>query len=173
MGPTLGKDSIEKGKFAGLIGAVLVFFFMLIWYKSYGLIADLALSFNILMILAILTSLQATLTLPGVAGIVLTIGMAVDANVIIFERIKEEIAKGASLLGAIKEGYARAFTAILDANVTTAAVCVVLMYFGTGPIRGFAVTLLVGIITSMFTAIFVTRTVLNWLVGKLKLQIAP
>ncbi len=173
VGPTLGKDSIEKGKFAGLIGAVLVFFFMIIYYRSYGILADMALGFNILMILAILTSLQATLTLPGVAGIVLTIGMAVDANVIIFERIKEEIAKGAGLAGAIKEGYARAFTAILDANVTTAAVCVVLMYFGTGPIRGFAVTLLVGIITSMFTAIFFTRTILNLLVGKLKLKISP
>ncbi len=125
------------------------------------------------MILAILTSLQATLTLPGVAGIVLTIGMAVDANVIIFERIKEELEKGAGLLGAIKEGYARAFTAILDANVTTAAVCVVLMYFGTGPIRGFAVTLLIGIITSMFTAIFFTRTILNFMVGKLKLNVRP
>jgi preprotein translocase subunit SecD len=173
VGPTLGKDSIEKGKFAGLIGGLLVFIFMIIYYKSYGVLADLALAFNIMMILAILTSLQATLTLPGVAGIVLTIGMAVDANVIIFERIKEEVAKGAGLLGAIKEGYARAFTAILDANVTTAAVCVVLMYFGTGPIRGFAVTLIVGIITSMFTAIFFTRTILNLLVGKLKMNIAP
>jgi preprotein translocase subunit SecD len=173
VGPTLGKDSIEKGKYAGLIGGVLVFVFMLIYYRSYGVLADLALTFNILMILAILTSLQATLTLPGVAGIVLTIGMAVDANVIIFERIKEELAKGAGLLGAIKEGYARAFTAILDANITTAAVCVVLMYFGTGPIRGFAVTLLIGIITSMFTAIFFTRTILNFMVGKLKLNIRP
>ncbi len=173
VGPTLGKDSIEKGKFAGLIGGVLVFVFMLVYYRSYGLLADLALGFNVLMILAILTSLQATLTLPGVAGIVLTIGMAVDANVIIFERIKEELEKGAGLLGAIKEGYARAFTAILDANVTTAAVCVVLMYFGTGPIRGFAVTLLIGIITSMFTAIFFTRTILNFMVGKLKLNVRP
>ncbi|MEM7647213.1 MAG: protein translocase subunit SecD, partial [Pseudomonadota bacterium] len=173
VGPTLGKDSIDKGKFAGLIGGLLVFLFMLAYYKAYGVIANLALGFNILMILAILTSLQATLTLPGVAGIVLTIGMAVDANVIIFERIKEEIAKGAGLLGAIKEGYARAFTAILDANITTAAVCAVLMYYGTGPIRGFAVTLIIGIITSMFTAIFFTRTILNLLVGKLKWKIAP
>jgi preprotein translocase subunit SecD len=173
VGPTLGKDSIEKGKFAGLIGGALVFLFMLVYYKSYGVLADLALGLNVLMIIAILTSLQATLTLPGVAGIVLTIGMAVDANVIIFERIKEELAKGAGLAGAIKEGYARAFTAILDANITTAAVCVVLMYFGTGPIRGFAVTLIVGIITSMFTAIFFTRTILNLIVGKLKIEIRP
>ena len=173
VGPTLGKDSIDKGKFAGLIGAALVFVFMIIYYKSYGILANLALGFNVMMILAILTSLQATLTLPGVAGIVLTIGMAVDANVIIFERIKEEIAKGAGLIGAIKEGYARAFTAILDANLTTAAVCGVLMYFGTGPIRGFAVTLIVGIVTSMFTAIFFTRTILNLVVGKMKLNLAP
>ncbi len=173
VGPTLGKDSIEKGKFAGLIGGILVFFFMLIYYRTYGLLANFALGFNILMILAILTSLQATLTLPGVAGIVLTIGMAVDANVIIFERIKEELNKGAGLMGAIKEGYSRAFTAIVDANITTAAVCVVLMYFGTGPIRGFAVTLIVGIITSMFTAIFFTRTLLNLMVGKLKWKVTP
>ena len=173
VGPTLGKDSIEKGKFAGLIGGFLVFLFMLIYYRAYGLLANLALGFNILMILAILTSLQATLTLPGVAGIVLTIGMAVDANVIIFERIKEELNKGAGLMGAIKEGYSRAFTAIVDANITTGAVCVVLMYFGTGPIRGFAITLLVGIITSMFTAIFFTRTLLNLVVGKLKWKVTP
>ncbi len=173
VGPTLGKDSIEKGKFAGLIGGFLVFLFMLIYYRAYGLLANFALGFNILMILAVLTSLQATLTLPGVAGIVLTIGMAVDANVIIFERIKEEINKGAGLMGAIKEGYSRAFTAILDANITTGAVCAVLMYFGTGPIRGFAITLLVGIITSMFTAIFFTRTLLNLVVGRLKWKVTP
>jgi preprotein translocase subunit SecD len=173
VGSTLGKDAIEKGKFAGLIGALLVFIFMIIYYKSYGVLADIALSLNILMILAVLTSLHATLTLPGVAGIVLTIGMAVDANVIIYERIKEEIAKGAGLQGAIKEGFARAFTAILDSNITTAATCVVLIYFGSGPIRGFAVTLLVGIITSMFTAIFFTRTILDLIVGKLKWKIAP
>ncbi len=173
VGPTLGKDSIDKGKFAGLVGAILVFVFMAVYYKSYGLIADICLAFNILILLAILTSLQATLTLPGVAGIVLTIGMAVDANIIIFERIKEELAKGAGLAGAIKEGYARAFTAILDSNITTAAVCVVLIYFGTGPVRGFAVTLIVGVFSSMFTAIFVSRTILNLLVGKLKFNIAP
>ena len=173
VGPTLGQDSIEKGKFAGLIGGLLVFLFMIIYYRAYGVLANLALAFNILMILAILTSLQATLTLPGVAGIVLTIGMAVDANVIIFERIREELAKGAGLIGAIKEGYSRAFTAILDANITTAAVCGVLMYFGTGPIRGFAVTLIVGIMTSMFTAIFFTRTLLNYLVGQRKWNLSP
>src|SRR5690606_14758432 len=105
VGPTLGRDSIEKGKFAGLIGALLVFVFMLVYYKSYGVMADVALGINVLLILAILTSLQATLTLPGVAGIVLTLGMAVDANIIIFERIKEELAKGSGLAGAIKEGF--------------------------------------------------------------------
>ena len=173
VGPTLGKDSIDRGKFAGLIGGVFVLIFMLLYYKGYGLLANVALSFNILLVLAVLTSLQATLTLPGVAGIILTIGMAVDANVIIFERIKEEIAKGAGLGGAIKEGYARAFWAIFDANVTTAAVCFVLMYFGTGPIRGFAVTLICGIVTSMFTAIFFTRAILNLFVNKWKWNFAP
>lgn len=173
VGPTLGKDSIDKGKFAGLVGAVLVFVFMLIYYRTYGVIADIALALNILMIIAILTALQATLTLPGVAGIVLTIGMAVDANIIIYERIKEELAKGAGLMGAINEGYARAFTAILDSNITTVAVAVVLMYFGTGPIRGFAVTLIVGIITTMFCAIFVTKTIFDVLVGKFKWNLKP
>lgn len=173
VGPTLGKDSIDKGKFAGLVGAVLVFIFMLIYYRSYGVIADIALAINILMIVAILTALQATLTLPGVAGIVLTIGMAVDANIIIYERIKEELARGAGLMGAINEGYARAFTAILDSNVTTIAVGVVLMYFGTGPIRGFAVTLIIGIITTMFSAIFVTKTMFDLFIGKLKWNLRP
>jgi len=173
VGPTLGHDSIEKGKFAGLMGALLVFIFMLVYYRSYGVLADVALAFNILMVLAVLTSLQATLTLPGVAGIALTIGMAVDANVIIFERIKEEMAKGSGLAASIKEGYSRAFWAIFDANITTAGVCIVLMYFGSGPIRGFAITLICGIVTSMFTAIFFTRTILNLLVNKMKLNFAP
>lgn len=136
VGPTLGHDSIEKGKMAGLIGAVLVLIFMAFYYRQLGIIADLALIFNIFLILAILTSLGATLTLPGVAGIVLTVGMAVDANVIIFERIKEELRKGTGLQMAIKDGFGNAFSAIFDANITTAAVCVVLMYFGTGPVRG-------------------------------------
>ncbi len=172
VGPSLGQDSIDRGKMAGLLGAILVLVFMLIYYKGFGLVANLALSFNILLILAILTSLGATLTLPGVAGIVLTVGMAVDANVIIFERIKEELAKGSALTAAVREGYARAFSAIFDANITTGATCIVLMYFGTGPVRGFAVTLIIGIVTSMFTAIFVSRALVDVLVQRLKMKLA-
>lgn len=173
VGSTLGADSIQKGQFAGLIGGMLVLLFMLAYYRNYGVLADVALLFNVLMVLAVLTNLQATLTLPGVAGIALTIGMAVDANVIIFERIKEEIRKGSGLKASIKEGYARAFWAIFDANITTAAVCMVLMYFGSGPIKGFAVTLICGIATSMFTAIFFTRTLLAVLVDKWKWNFTP
>jgi preprotein translocase subunit SecD len=164
VGPTLGADSIAKGKVAGIIGGILVLIFMLIYYRALGIVADIALAFNILLILAILTSLGATLTLPGVAGIVLTVGMAVDANVIIFERIKEELRKGASLNGAVKDGFGHALSAIIDANITTAVVCIVLMYFGTGPVRGFAVTLICGIVTSMFTAIFVSRSVIELMI---------
>lgn len=173
VGPTLGKDSIDRAKLAGLVSGLFVLLFMLFWYKGFGVVASLALGFNIVMLVAVLTSLGATLTLPGVAGIVLTIGMAVDANVIIFERIKEELKKGASLQLSIKEGYSRAFSAIFDANITTAIVCLVLMYFGTGPIRGFAVTLIIGIITSMFTAIFFTRALLDLLVIHFKIKKLP
>ncbi|MCB0357430.1 MAG: SecD/SecF family protein translocase subunit, partial [Bdellovibrionales bacterium] len=150
----------------GIVGCILVLVFMLVYYQQLGIIANIALVFNIFLILAILTSLGATLTLPGVAGIVLTVGMAVDANVIIFERIKEELRKGTGLHMAVKDGFGQAFSAIFDANITTAAVCVVLMYFGTGPVRGFAVTLICGIITSMFTAIFVSRAIIDLLLVK-------
>lgn len=170
VGPTLGADSIAKGKRAGLIGSVLVLIFMLFYYRRLGVVADIALMMNVLLILAVLTSLGATLTLPGVAGIVLTVGMAVDANVIIFERIKEELRKGSGVKSAIKDGFGHAFSAIFDANITTAAVCVVLMYFGTGPVRGFAVTLICGIVTSMFTAIFVSRTVLEVMINKFNMK---
>lgn len=165
VGPTLGADSIAAGKKAGLFGLIFVLIFMVVWYRVAGLIAGFALSINIFMILAILTSLGATLTLPGIAGIILTVGMAVDANVIIFERIKEELAKGSSLRLSIKDGFGHAFSAIFDANITTAAVCFVLMFYGSGPIKGFAVTLIWGIVTSMFTAIFLTRTVVELLVS--------
>lgn len=161
VGPSLGADSIAKGKFAGIVGALLVLMFMLIYYKGLGLVANISLSLNFLFIISILTSLQATLTLPGVAGIILTIGMAVDANVIIFERIKEELAKGSGFRSAVRNGFSQAFAAIFDANVTTAAVCVVLMSFGTGPVRGFAVTLISGIITSLFTSVFISRSILE------------
>lgn len=167
VGPTLGADAIRRGKQAGIVGMILIVIFMLVYYRTLGIVANLALTTNILLLLAILSSLGATLTLPGVAGIVLTLGMAVDANVIIFERIKEELRKGAGLQTSIKDGFGHAVSAIFDANITTAIVCGVLMYYGTGPVRGFAVTLLCGIITSMFTAIFVSRSILELMVVKM------
>lgn len=161
VGPTLGHDSIEAGKRAIMFGGLFVLLFMLIYYKGFGVIASIALILNVFLIIALLTALDATLTLPGIAGIALTIGMAVDANVIIFERIKEELARGQNYRKAMQDGFGQAFSAIFDANITTGIVCVILMYFGTGPVRGFAVTLLCGLVTSMFTAIFVSRTVLD------------
>ncbi len=170
VGPTLGRDSIQKGKMAGWIAGLVVVIFMFFYYRLLGLVANLALGLNILFLLAILTSLGAVLTLPGVAGIILTIGMAVDANVIIYERLKEELKKGSSLLLAVKDGYRYALSAILDANITTAIVCVILMSFGTGPIRGFAVTLFCGIVTSLFTAVFVSRTFLTSLINRFSIK---
>jgi preprotein translocase subunit SecD len=165
VGPTLGADSIEAGKKAGLVGLIFVLVFMIGWYRLAGVVAGLALSINVFLLLALLTSLGATLTLPGIAGIVLTVGMAVDANVIIFERIKEELLKGSGLRSAVRDGFGHAFSAIFDANITTAAVCLVLMFYGTGPIKGFAVTLIWGIATSMFTAIFLSRAVIDGLIA--------
>ncbi|MES2855621.1 MAG: protein translocase subunit SecD, partial [Bdellovibrionota bacterium] len=170
VGPSLGADAIRKGEIATLIAAALVFAFMILYYRTFGLIADLALSLNLLLTMAILSSLGATLTLPGVAGLALTLGISVDASVIIFERIKEEKRKGISLIAAIREGYDKAFSSILDSNLTSIGVCVVLMYFGTGPVRGFAVTLLTGLVITTFTAVFFTRTVLDWLTVKLKMN---
>jgi preprotein translocase subunit SecD len=172
VGPTLGADSIQKGAQAAVIGSLLVFLFMAVFYKGFGLIAVLAMMFNLLITFAILTSLGATLTLPGVAGIALTVGMAVDANVIIFERIKEELRKGVGLKSAVREGFDKAFSAIFDSNITTIATCLVLMYFGTGPIRGFAVTLTAGLGASMFTAVFFSRLMAEWLTHKLNLKLS-
>ena len=166
VGPTLGQKSIDNGKIAGLVGLILVMVFMLLYYKTLGIVANISLFANMSFLVALLTSLSATLTLPGIAGIILTIGMAVDANVIIFERIKEELKKGASLKLATRDGFQHAFSAILDANITTAIVCAVLVYFGTGPVRGFAVTLFCGILTSLFTAVFLSRTLLDTLIVK-------
>ena len=170
VGPTLGRDHINKGKKAVILALILVLVFLIIYYKTLGFIADIALFLNMVFLFSFLTSFGAALTLPGVAGIILTVGMAVDANIIIFERLKEELKKGSSLKLAVQEGFDRAFSAIFDANITTAIVCAVLMYFGTGPIRGFAVTLFCGIITSVFTAIFVSRTILNSLIQTFKLK---
>ncbi len=166
VGPGLGQDSIEAGKAASIIGLVLVIIFMLLTYGLFGLFANVGLLLNIVFILAGLSILQATLTLPGIAGIVLTIGMAVDANVLIFERIKEENRRGRSVISAVDTGYREAFRTIVDANVTTFIAALLLFIFGSGPVRGFAVTLSIGLVTSMFTAILVTRLmVVAWLRG--------
>ncbi len=159
VGPSLGQDSIRHGINAAAIGGLLVIGFMIFYYKGSGLIATLALVLNILVVLAALASLRATLTLPGIAGLILTVGMAVDANVLIFERIREELDKGKSIRAAIDSGYGRATITIIDANVTTILAALVLFQFGTGPIKGFAITLFWGILASMFTAIFMTRTI--------------
>lgn len=172
VGPSLGADAIRQGGIACLIAAGLVFVFMFIYYSSFGIVADICLAFNVLIVLAVLSALNATLTLPGLAGLALTVGMAVDANVIIYERIKEEMGKGASPVAALREGYERAFSSIFDANLTTAIVCLVLMYYGSGPIRGFAVTLVSGLVASMFTSVFFTRTVFDFFVGRLKWNLA-
>lgn len=165
IGPSLGKDNIEQGTTAVVIGFLLVIAFMALYYRAFGLIADTALFFNLVLMIAVLSLLQATLTLPGIAGIVLTVGMAVDANVLIFERIREELRAGTSPQAAITAGYDKAFSTIADANITTLIAALVLFVFGTGPIKGFAVTLSIGIITSMFTAIVGTRALVNASVG--------
>lgn len=170
VGPSLGQQNIDRGKMSVMIGLALVLVFMALYYKTFGLIADCALVINLVLIVAVLSSLQATLTLPGIAGIVLTVGMAVDANVLIFERIREELRNGNSVQAAINSGYEKAFITIADANVTTLIAAVVLFAFGTGPIKGFAITLSIGIVTSMFTAIFGTRAVVNWIYGGKRLQ---
>lgn len=162
VGPSLGRDSINTSVKVGLIGFCLVIIFMAIYYKAAGLLADLAVILNFIFVLAILATLGATLTLPGIAGLILTVGIAVDANVLIFERIREELERGKTVRAAIDAGYSRAFRTILDANVTTMLTALILMQFGTGPVRGFGVTLFWGILCSMFTAIFVTRTIFNY-----------
>ena len=165
VGPSLGQDNIDKGFDSVVIGFVLVLIFMAIYYKVFGLIADIALSLNLVLIIAMLSLLQATLTLPGIAGIVLTVGMAVDANVLIFERIREEIRNGNTPQASIHAGYEKAFSTIADANITTLIAALMLFSFGTGPIQGFAVTLSLGIISSMFTAIMVSRGLVNLIYG--------
>ena len=170
VGPSLGKDNITQGFRSVMIGFTLVLIFMAIYYKTFGLIANVALTANLVFIVAILSLLQATLTLPGIAGIVLTVGMAVDANVLIFERIREEIRNGNSPQASIHAGYEKAFSTITDANVTTLLAAIVLFSLGTGPVKGFAVTLSIGIITSMFTAIVGTRAIVNLIYGGRNVQ---
>ncbi|MCG5499809.1 protein translocase subunit SecD [Ectothiorhodospira lacustris] len=166
VGPSLGRDNIERGFNSVAIGFFLVLIFMALYYRVFGLVANVALTLNLILIVAILSLLQATLTLPGIAGIVLTVGMAVDANVLIFERIREELRNGNSPQAAIKAGYDRAFSTIADANITTLIAALVLFMFGTGPIKGFAITLSIGILVSMFTAIVVTRAIINLTYGR-------
>ena len=165
VGPSLGQDNIDKGFAAILYGLIAVIIFMVMWYKGFGLIANIGLMVNLTFIVAILSMLQASLTLPGIAGIVLTVGMAVDANVLIFERIREEINNGNSPQASITAGYKKAFATITDANVTTLIASLVLFTFGTGPIKGFAITLSIGILTSLFTAIVASRALVNLIYG--------
>jgi len=170
VGASLGQDNIEAGIMAISFGFLLVVLFMLVYYKVFGLVANLALFFNLVMVVGLLSALGATLTLPGIAGIVLTVGMAVDANVLIFERIREEIKAGNTPQAAIFSGYEKAFSTIADANVTTLIAALVLFSFGTGPIQGFAITLSLGIMSSMFTAILGTRAVVNLIYGNRKVK---
>jgi preprotein translocase subunit SecD len=165
VGPSLGQENIDQGFKSVVIGFVLVLIFMAVYYRVFGLVANLALAFNLVLIVAALSIMQATLTMPGIAGIVLTVGMAVDANVLIYERIREELRNGVSPQTAIYSGYEKAFSTIADANVTTLIAAIVLFAFGTGPIKGFAVTLSLGIVSSMFTAIVGTRGVINLIYG--------
>lgn len=173
IGPSLGQDNIDRGFEAIKIGFLAVIVFMMVYYKAFGLIANVALFSNLIFIAAMLSLLQASLTLPGIAGIVLTVGMAVDANVLIFERIREELSAGASPQMAIHSGYEKALSSIADANITTLIAAIVLFGLGTGPIKGFAITLMLGIITSMFTAIIGTRSIVNLVFGGRKLTSVP
>lgn len=165
VGPSLGKENIELGVTSVQIGLALVLVFMLVYYRVFGVVANIALAFNLTLLLAVMSVIGATLTLPGIAGIVLTVGMAVDANVLIFSRIREELKEGMNPQQAIHSGYDKAFLTILDANITTLIVAVILFAVGTGPVKGFAVTLSIGIITSMFTAIVLTRALVNTIYG--------
>ena len=170
IGPTLGQENIEKGVNSVIIGFILVFIFMLIRYRLFGLSANIALMSNLILVTAIMSAVGATLTLPGIAGIVLTVGMAVDANVLIFARISEELKAHIDPQNAIKNGFSKAFSTIMDANITTLLVALILYAIGTGPIKGFAVTLSIGIVTSIFTAILVTRSLVNFIYGYRKVE---
>jgi len=170
IGPKLGQQNINQGRLSVIVGFALVLIFMGVHYKTFGLVANVALSINLVLIIACLSMLQATLTMPGIAGIVLTVGMAVDANVLIFERIKEEIRNGSTPQTSIDAGYEKALSTIADANITTLLAAIVLFSFGTGPVKGFAVTLSIGIATSMFTAIMGTRAIINSIYGGKKIQ---
>jgi len=167
VGPTLGKDSIEAGKMAVIIAALFVALFMIFYYRLSGLIADLALVLNIILLIGALAALNATLTLPGIAGIALAIGMAVDSNVLMFERIREELRLGKTPKASIESGYKKAFWTIFDSHITTLITAAVLFHFGSGPIKGFAVTLTLGVAINLFTALIGTKTVFDFIyIGK-------
>jgi preprotein translocase subunit SecD len=170
IGPSLGQQNINAGVMSVSFGFALVLLYMLVFYRFFGVIADIALAINLMLLVACMSILSATLTLPGIAGIVLTVGMAVDANVLIFERIKEELKQGMPPQSAISAGFSRAFVSIVDANVTTLLVAVILFAMGSGPVKGFAVTLCIGILTSMFTALLVTRGMVNRIYGGRKIN---
>jgi preprotein translocase subunit SecD len=170
VGPSLGQDNIDKGMLSFVVGFALVVLFMAVYYKLFGMIANMALAFNVVIVVAILSMLQATLTLPGIAGIILTVGMSVDANVLIFERVKEELRNGNSPQASIFIGYEKAFGTIFDSHFTNLVVAVVLFAFGTGSVKGFAVTLIIGILSSMFTAITGTRMIINWIYGDKRVE---
>ncbi|HSG28352.1 MAG TPA: protein translocase subunit SecD, partial [Candidatus Krumholzibacterium sp.] len=166
VGPSLGQDSIRQGVNASVLALLLTVAFMIVYYKTGGVLADVALFLNMLFILAVLAGFQGTLTLPGIAGIILTMAVAVDANVLIFERIREESTTGKTLAAAIDTGYKRAFTAIFDANLTTFLTGAILYQFGSGPVQGFALTLMIGIVASMFSAIVITRVVADMMIQR-------
>jgi preprotein translocase subunit SecD len=173
VGPGLGQDSINKGKYASIVGAILVVVFMLATYGLFGLFANIAVAINVGMIFGILSLLNATLTLPGIAGIVLTVGIAVDSNVLIYERIREEVRGGRSAIAAIDAGFSRALATILDSNITTFIAAAVLFFIGTGPVQGFAVTLGIGIVTTVFTAFTMTRLIVAYWVRWQRPQTVP
>ncbi len=170
VGPSLGQDNIDKGILSFVVGFALVVLFMALYYKLFGMIANVALAFNVVIVVAVLSMLQATLTLPGIAGIILTVGMSVDANVLIFERVREELRNGNTPQASIFIGYDKAFATILDSHVTNLVVAVVLFAYGTGSVKGFAVTLIIGILSSMFTAITGTRMIINWIYGDRRVE---
>ena len=170
VGPALGLDSIKKGILASIIGGLGIIIFMMVYYKFSGVIADIALAMNIILILALMALFGATLTLPGIAGIALTIGIAVDANVLIYERIREELRLGKTPRAAVDTGYSRATITIMDANVTSLNAALVLYQFGTGPVKGFAVTLSIGLVANLFTAIVVTRVIFDYLLTERRVK---
>ncbi|HNS15861.1 MAG TPA: protein translocase subunit SecD, partial [Syntrophorhabdaceae bacterium] len=168
IGPTLGQDSIRKGVQAALLGAILVILFMIYYYRFSGVIADIALFLNLLYLLGAFTALKATMTLPGIAGIILTMGMGVDSNVLIFERIREELRLGKTVRAAVDAGFAKAWVTIFDSHITTLITTFILFTFGTGPIKGFAVTLSIGVVINLFTAVFGSKAIFDWVIMKLK-----